>query len=125
MDDNTLTILTALAAKFGTTVEALWGVLLRQAVVAGVYDLFEAGLLLGAMLAMLRYTHLKTRKTEDKDGWKRAKLDEELAVAAWAVTVGLGCILSLFVLADLKEAAVSLLSPDYWALQQVLSLLKR
>ena len=83
MDQTTLTALTALAEKLGTTAEYLWGVLLRQAPISGLTDL---AVMIGMVLftafwaAVVLKKTTKPRPTKDEPYPRREWEDEAAAI---------------------------------------------
>lgn len=122
MDDKTLQALTALANKLGTTAEYLWGVLLRQAPIAGVVDIVLM-LAWGAVAVLwLKVVIRKTKpqaKTYD-DRYPIAEWREESAFFAWASAVLLCVIAALIASCLFKAAAAAFFNPEYWALKQII-----
>jgi hypothetical protein len=100
-----------LAEKFGTTVEHLWGVLVRQAIIMGVSDCFFIGLLMVAML--WSYKFIQNKYDDIEWGVGRSEL-----LIVW----GIAMIVSTFLIGVLGTSAVTaLLNPEYWALNQLFS----
>lgn len=105
-------ILEQLAAQLSTTVERLWGVLIRQAYVEGAYMLL---LILAAILFTIAlYRH--TKNVWDAD---ISEFHEFSILMGWTIAA-VGLIGSLF---GLQAALTALLNPEYWALQQIIKML--
>lgn len=122
MNDQTLQALQALAAKLGTTVEMLWGVLLRQAVIEAVSAVVWISIFAGLSVIALLFVVKKTRTPESDYG--RADWAEEAAFFAWAAWV-VFTIIGAFVVAEgVSQLLTVLFNPEYWALKQVLAVLK-
>lgn len=109
MNDKTIQLLEALAAKLGTTAEYLWGVLIRQAAVSATIDLV---CLLVAVTYLVVYTKwLRVVRKGDM-------FDNE----ATGVIMG-GCVaVIVFILALFCVSGVitGYMNPEYWALNKIL-----
>lgn len=122
MNDKTLDLLNRLADKFGTTVEHLWGVLMKQAVISAVTEIATALVLVAAWVWLFCFVRGKTTEPEPsrEDCYPHAEWYNEGAFAAWVVT-GLTLLL---VMGQVYYAATTgltaLLNPEYWALKQLL-----
>lgn len=122
MNDKTIELLNRLADKFGTTVEHLWGVLVKQAVISAVSEILMALTMAVLWLWMFRLIRRKTTEPQPTDEcrYPRAEWREEGAVFAWIVAaIGL-----LIVVVQTYCAATigitALLNPEYWALKQLM-----
>jgi uncharacterized membrane protein len=123
MDDKTLQALTALAAKLNTTAEHLWSVLLRQAPITGVIDLWVMAVWMAGCVAWFRFVRRQTTApaaTRD-DPDPSAAWSHEASVLAW-VSVFVVVLISAFMLCGLSTIAAALLNPEYWALKQILQM---
>ena len=122
MDEKTLSALTTLAQKLGTTAEYLWGVLLKQAPITGAIELVVMAAWIAAAVWWLRLVQRKTSKptasTENK--YPRAEWEAEGAVFAWGSVVICWLLVGLCVGPTLSSTAAALLNPEYWALKQIL-----
>lgn len=108
MDNETLTALTALATKLGTTSEYLWSVLLKQAPISGMTDL----ILITAMITLTAiYTRLVIKYFPE--------LDED-SFGAWAVAAILVSLSTVITLSSAGNIIAALFNPEYWALRQIL-----
>lgn len=110
-------LLNKLAAQLNTTVEFLWEVLVRQAQFE--FIIFIIGILVILLLDIaIRYVVLHAMtKTEQSEDDKR--------IASMAIFL-LGTIaLFFYIFLNGRSAIIALLNPEYWALQQILEVLKR
>ena len=126
MDDKTLTALTELAHKLGTTAEYLWGVLLKQAPISGAINLV---VMVGWVAAFVWWFQLVQRKTtkpteSDENQYTRAQWRDECAGFAWGSVVVLGAITVLCIGSSLSSTAAAFFNPEYWALKNLLSAMK-
>ena len=120
MNDQTLQALTTLATKLGTTAEYLWGVLLRQAPIAGAMNLTIVAIMVVATVLLARFVRSKTKKVLDSDGWERAAWQDEQAFAAWAGVLFASIITFLAVTIEVPAAITAFVNPEYWALSRIL-----
>ena len=122
MDDKTLTALTALAQKMGTTAEYLWGVLLKQAPITGAIDLAVMVAWVSAAVWWFRFVQRKTSTPPaTADGkYSNAQWREEGAGIAWVSVVVAGLVVALCVGAILSSTVAAIFNPEYWALKQIL-----
>lgn len=98
-----------LAAKLGVTVEHLWGVLIRQAYVEAVRDVFVLGVFVVAEVLIYRY--LRGRIMRD---FFDTPLDLLAVIAAFVVGIGL-----LIMAIEAPSSIAALANPEYFALQYV------
>ena len=122
MNDKTLELLNRLADKFGTTVEHLWGVLVKQAVISAITELVMAVAMVALWLWVFRFVRAKTTKPKptEEDRYPHAEWREEGALIAWLVTA-VGLLIALIqVYSAATTGITALLNPEYWALKQVL-----
>ena len=123
MDDKTLSTLTALAQKLGTTGEYLWGVLLKQAPITGSIDLAVMATWVVAVVCYFRFVRRMTKKpaATDANKWPGAQWSNEEGVwLAWTTVVVAGLLTALIVGVSLSSTVAALLNPEYWALKQIL-----
>ena len=117
MDERTLQLVEALAAKLGTTAEYLWGVLLSQAPIHGVVTLLLAigSILLATLLTVAAVVYSKRR---DEDGCR--VMSEGLVMLSTMGLLLLWLFVLSFVATQTQGGIIALLNPEYWALMQVL-----
>ena len=111
-------VLDLLAERFGTTVEMLWGVLLRQAYMEGIFNIVYGVFLIAACVAMCFIwikimNHLRKTRGEIID--LNPALLIPLVVASIFTLIGL--IQTPFVV---TEAIGKMLNPQYYALEKIL-----
>jgi hypothetical protein len=114
MNEKLSNVLAELAEKFGTTVEHLWGVLLRQAMVSGVMHAVNIVFILIAVYAFYRY--FRWWGAKDKKG----DMDE----VGHPIILGLGGLTLAIVVflglpSELYWAVTAFTNPEYWALNQI------
>jgi hypothetical protein len=108
--------LDALGAKLGVAGTEIWRILVQQAQIEAIYD--GIGLVVGLIFAGLCCRSVKWLIREcDKPG----KYDN-VEAGIWAV-VGSG-VLALLLIGTGLDVFGKLLNPEYWALQQILEVLK-
>ena len=122
MDDKTLSALTALAQKLGTTAEYLWGVLLKQAPITGAIDLAVMAAWIAAVVWWFRFVQRKTAEptATAENKYPSAQWVQEDAVLAWCSVALSGLLTALIVGTSLSSTVAALLNPEYWALKQIL-----
>jgi hypothetical protein len=122
MDDKTLQALTALSTKLGTTVEYLWGVLLRQAPITGAIELVLMCVLVTTSLFLIQFVRRKTTKPAktNENPYPKADWPDEGGVFAWMAAILFAFITALIVFFDLSNVVSALINPEYWALRQIL-----
>lgn len=106
-------LLRELAAQLGTTVEFLWGVLVKQAIVTAWRDLiFSIGYF--PMSAWVSYKL-----------WNLLESDEEDLMPIYAFVLFIVFIFTIIIFTTVTYTIPErLINPEYWALQQILEQLK-
>ena len=122
MNQETLAILNRLAEKFGTTVEHLWGVLVKQAFISAVTDLFHVLTLLIVASAGLVFVYRKTRTPPETEKGDRpyVEFEGDFALFAWGIALIALVPIYVSVMASAPNIISGFLNPEYWALQQIL-----
>ena len=121
MNDKTIELLNKLADKFGTTVEHLWGVLIKQAAITAVAEIVMALVMIAAWVWMFRFVRGKTaEQPETSDRYAHPEWEQEGALIAWIVVCIAALITCLQIYGALTTGATALLNPEYWALKQVM-----
>lgn len=116
---NLAVVIEKLAAKLGTTAEYLWGVLIKQAAVNALNNVIFIVfvILFGFILFRLHKKFLKEDKNNDS-------IYDEFEGAA-IIPMVLGCVAFLVMffcgIACIGDTITSLVNPEYWALQQILT----
>lgn len=116
-------LLEKLAAKLGTTVEMLWGVLLKQAPISAAVDLVTCVALVGLTVWSVRFVQRKTTpppKT-DKDRYPSADWREEGELLAWLTVAAFAFLVLICVGTSAQNIVAGFFNPQYWALEQILS----
>ena len=114
MNDKLQDALIVLANKLGTTAEHLWSVLVKQAPITGVVDLV---VLITLITVALCWTYFVRRKSGK--GWCRA--DSEFA---WACVAGAWFVVFICFLSFITDIISAFANPEYWALKQIMQLMK-
>ena len=111
-------MLQALADKFGTTVEHLWGVMVYQAPLSATINVLQS---IGLALFLIWGLKLVTNKTTRPQGedYQRAEWSEEGAVAAWFVWGIAALFITVFIVTTVENIATGFLNPEYWALMRI------
>ena len=113
MNDKALELLNRLAEKFGTTVEHLWGVLIKQAPISAVSEMVMTLIFAIVWMWTIRFVHIKTTASEEP--W-----DEMETTLAWGMVVSFGLILMINIYCTVTSSLTAFLNPEYWALKQLL-----
>jgi hypothetical protein len=122
MNDKTLELLTRLADKFGTTVDHLWGVLVKQASLEAVTEILLAIAVVALWLWAFRFVTAKTKTPAEtpEDRYPHAEWRNEVAFVAWLI-VAVGLLIALVQVSIATTTGITaLLNPEYWALKQLL-----
>ncbi len=124
--EKVIPLLEQLAAKLGTTIDKLWGVLLKQAPISGTVDLF---LCIGLILVAVRCFRFVKRMTTVppktlEDLYPHAKWEDEGAGFAWVGVGFLLLVVGLIVIFSVHNIAATFFNPEYWALKEILSVFK-
>lgn len=123
MNEKTLEAITRLAEKLGTTAEYLWGVLLKQAPIAGVVDIAVGAIWIVFAVMWFRFVQQKTtkKKTTDENLYSSAAdWEDEGAFLGWFSVFVIVCVSVVVVSSNFKTAVEAILSPEYWAIKQIL-----
>lgn len=114
MNETTTELLKELAARVGTTTEYLWGVLVKQAPISGVYAIVVFCVLICATSVAVWFSEQARKKDwgELLHFWGTL-----FAVILIVTTLGYG-------LTGLKIGIYGILNPEYWALLQLLDKVK-
>ena len=115
MNENTIQFLNALSIKLGTTSEYLWAVLIKQAPIDGWITLMVmvAWLIGGFFLSKFFFGKIKN------DKW-----DEEIGYCLFGFSLIVYAIVILIIGFCLSDTISSIINPEYWALNKILSSIK-
>lgn len=119
-------LLEKLAAKLGTTVEMLWDVMLKQAMIRGVTDLIICTVLIVGNVWLFRLVQRKTTcppVTAERQ-YPRCEWDD-VEIPAWTILVVVTLIVILCVIASVPDIITAFANPQYWALEHILNAVKR
>lgn len=121
MDEKYSRLIESLAAKLGTTVEHLWGVLIKQAPISGTTSLVMCIIFILLVVWLWIFVKGKTTKPlpTENDRYPTAEWNGEAAALAW-ILVSIAVILSsIYVISSVQEITAAFLNPEYWALKQL------
>ena len=111
-------LLEKLADKLGTTVEKLWGAMIKQAPISAAIELVTSIFLIVASIIIIRFVQKKTTELINE---YHAAWEEEGAFLAWVAT-GILVIMTLYaVMFAFSNIVTALLNPEYWALSKIIS----
>jgi hypothetical protein len=122
MNDNTAKLLEQLAAKFGTTTEYLWGVLLRQAPINSTINLIQITLVM-LFGCFLYKTHKRLMKKHGDSDYAETYYEKYEAGAVMPMVIG-AIVFAIFFLASffcISNVINGYFNPEYWALDKILS----
>lgn len=122
MSENMEKLLIELAQKLGTTVEHLWGVLVRQAYVEALGDAIIVIALALFGLWLWRWALRFNERSEDDELTEDEKENYELATFLSGVVVFATWIFLLF--GRLPDLFTKLLNPEFWALQEIIKYIR-
>ena len=111
-------LLEKLAEKLGVTVEYLWKVLLKQAFISFVTDLIQYALLVIMSVIVWKIAKKVHREIEN------AVWDEIAYLPLGGVIMGI-LILWIMVFSCIPTTITALINPEYWALDKILSQIKK
>ena len=114
MNEQTLNLINQLSEKLGTTSEYLWGVLIKQAPIDAIVNLFSyfIFILIGVGLY---YGHKFIKKCELYD-------EEPIGFIMVIISVIYALLFMIFTIL-LPSDLLGLYNPEYWALKEILSTL--
>ena len=114
MNEKTEQLIRELASKLGTTVEHLWGVLVKQAPIEAATNL-GCFLLFGVILGLIyRYAKKLFAKQHRSDGE-----DAVLAICCAAFVI-VGVVFLLLFVSEVSMITAGFFNPEYWALKQII-----
>ncbi len=114
-------LLEKLAVKFGTTVEHLWEVMLRQAPISGAVKLGIDVTLIIFLILVFKFVRRNTTTHKFLEGtWKHkeAEWEGEAACWAWFVVAILGAVTGLITLVSLTDIVAAFLILNIGLLQK-------
>lgn len=115
-------LLEQLAEKLGTTTEYLWGVLITQAKVSAIIDLMY--IVLVSIIGVIIWKVHKHLMKKDADGDTKYYDLEELAIVPMVIVSIIWGVLFVVCFFSLGNIISGFVNPDYWALEQVLDIVK-
>ncbi len=117
MEQSVYDILSQVASTLGTTVEMLWGVLCRQALIEGIS---HAGLILiGASIALYGLPKLRRWAAESAKAGNES-FDEALPIVKIIVTALVSLITLIVTAITLHVVLTKIVNPEYHALKYIL-----
>jgi hypothetical protein len=121
--ESVTVLLRELAEKLGTTTEYLWGVLVKQAPISSISNLFMVGLTILFSFGLWKLHKWLMGNYADT---KYSRYDE-YEEAAIIPMVFLFIIIGVFIIAGfftIPSIITGFLNPEYWALKEILSNVK-
>ncbi len=121
MNDQLALTLVTLADKLDTTVEHLWQVMIDQAYISAMTDLALTVVWILLTIVATVFVCKKNVESADEDGRKWPNGIEMIAY----IVVAYMAISSVVMLVTIPDDIITALyNPEYWALQQLMSLAK-
>lgn len=115
MNENTEILVRELAEKLGITVDYLWAVLVKQAMISAVTDTLIF-VVTGIALAAAGWGIVKALKSNDLDDL------DDLEIFGELVVVALSLAWFVCLMCSVSSIAAGFFNPEYWALKQLLLL---
>jgi len=114
--NEALGLIEQLAVKLGTTADQMWAVLLGQAPINGIINIFQYVLICIGCFCWYRVTLNVHAKIQDS--W--AEENYMWVGAVWIIL----CVLVICMFFCLHDTITALINPEYWALDKILGTLK-
>ena len=108
--------LVTFAEKIGTTVDKLWGALLKQAPISGTIDIILYLIMLLVSIVAFKFI---SKKTTAQEGERYADWEGEEIVFAWATYWIIVGVMALVFLCNVGSTIAAFFNPEYWALMQI------
>jgi hypothetical protein len=115
MNEQTEKLIRELAEKLGTTVDHLWGVLIRQAYINSLCDLVTL-VLAGVLVFFLAIGQVKLREKYENSNYEEIYFISRIFLTIFIIIY----IFALFY--ALTEIITGFINPEYWALHKLLDL---
>lgn len=121
MNDKTIQLLHEIATKLGSTADHVFAVMIRQAYINALIDVFQTALILAVFVFWYRLVKRKTSKRADPSGgFDRPEWDDGGDILAWVSVYIFGIIIAFILGNVIDDLGTSLLNPEYWALHQLI-----
>ena len=115
-------LLEKLAEKLGTTTEYLWGVLLKQAPITAATELVYLVLVILGGIVLYK---VHKRLSKEVDGNNSIYYEaEELVIAPMVIAAIIWGVLFIICFFSIGTMVTGFLNPEYWALDEIMSLIK-
>lgn len=108
--------LVTFAEKIGTTVDKLWGALLKQAPISGTIDIIIYLAMIFVSIVAFKFI---SKKTTAQEGERYAVWEGEEKGIAWAVYIFVVGIMTIAFLCTVGNTIAAFFNPEYWALMQI------
>lgn len=122
MNEQQTKLIEQLAMKLGTTTEYLWGVMCKQAQVDAILSivLVSSAIVLSIVVGLVAN---KLRKELDKEAKWTDNIEDFLIMSMlWTI---IACVVFDFiVMFSIGNIIIALSNPEYWALQELIGMLK-
>lgn len=118
MNDKIAQLLTELAIKFGTTVEHLWGVLVKQAYINACNQIIYTIIIAVAWFAIYKFVEKKTTIPKDSH---YADWSGDGKFFGWLLVTAVSICLMVQLCYTVGICLTAFNNPEYWALKQIIS----
>lgn len=122
-------ILAAIAMNIGTTVEHLWGVLIKQSTISAISDFITCTLWIIGFVYLFKGVKklINKRIVIDKYGDEVIKrdIDEAIVWIIWTCMIVVSLIMVISVTLSIENIINASFNPEYWALEKILSLIRK
>lgn len=122
MNEQLQKVLADLAAKFGTSVEHLWKVMIYQARISVVIDVIQYLIIIIVGVILFRL-HLRFNKqTNAATRVYSTCIYEESDATCWIMVISgtVWLILALIAFLSIGDSITAAFNPEYWALKQII-----
>ncbi len=119
MNDKLQNILADLAEKFGTTVDHLWTIMVRQAMISGIMDIINILFILGVTVVYSKFLiwYLRNQKDLDDNEFMYGFLCPLVMILGGVGTI---MLIGVGLTANIYDLITAFGNPEYWALHQII-----
>lgn len=111
---------TSIAACIARGSDHHWDVLVRQATLTGMLNLFVCFAMVVLLGVLTRFVRTKTTSPKDAKMHISPEWDEDKAILAWVFVATSWFLLLLVTTLSLSDSITMITNPEYWALKQLL-----
>ena len=122
MNEETLKLVEQLAYKLGTTTEYLWSVLIRQAPIEAIINIFYTLAIIISGIGLYKL-HRYFTKEDDLNESKYYQYEKAL-VTPMIIGCLIWVIIAVICFFSIGDIIVGFINPEYWALNKILQAAK-